>query len=148
MTSAAAEADIRRLIARYCDAVNRHDGGAWANTWATDGRWLFLGQEHVGRDDILAFWQSVMAQLDYAIMLANSALLEIAGATASGRWYTHEILRTRGEGGRVIVGIYDDTYSRIGGSWLIQSRRYHKLYEAPTDEQEQHWAYPVPQEDT
>ena len=142
MKPSTAQAEIRTLIARYCDAVNRYDGDAWSNTWAKDGSWYFLDQVHEGRDTILAFWESVMQQLDFAIMLANSAIIEIDGDTATGRWYTQEIVRTKGDHGRSIVGVYDDKYRRIDGAWFIQERRYHKLYEAPTDMREQHWPYP------
>jgi len=141
MGNPADELAIRGLIGRYCDAVNRYNAHDWANTWAADGRWYFLDGVHEGRDAILAFWQSIMAQLDFAVMLANSAVLEIDGDEARGRWYTQEIVRTRGEQGRSIVGIYDDSYTRHSGQWLIQSRRYHKLYEAPTDAGERHMPY-------
>ena len=80
---------------------------------------------------------------DFAIMLANSAVIDIDGDRATGRWYTREIVRTRGEHGRAIVGLYDDQYGKVGGEWLIRERRYHKLYEVPTDAREQHWPYPV-----
>lgn len=136
------ELAIRALIARYCDAVNRYDGKAWAATWAEDGQWHFLQQVHEGRDAILAFWSSVMEQLDFAIMLANSAVIDIDGKQATGRWYTQEVVRTRGEQGRAIVGLYRDRYSKTDGAWLIQERRYHKLYEVPTDTREQHWPSP------
>lgn len=135
------EAAIRNLVARYCDAVNRHDGDAWAATWAADGRWYFLDQVHTGRAEILAFWESVMAMLDFAIMQAGNGIIEVDGERARGRWTTQEIVRTRGEHGRAIVGIYDDTYTRSEGQWLIASRRYHKLYEVPTDSREVHMPY-------
>ena len=145
MTDASADAAIRNLIARYCDAVNRYDGEAWAATWAEDARWHFLGGVHEGRDTILAFWSSVMLQLDFAIMLANSALLNIDGEQATGRWYTQEVVRTKGEHGRSIIGVYDDEYACVKGEWLIQSRRYHKLYEVPTDSRETHMPYLPPE---
>ncbi len=136
------ELAIRTLVARYCDAVNRYDGEAWAATWAEDGQWFFLDQVHEGRDTILAFWSSVMAQLEFAVMLANSAVIQVDGERATGRWYTQEVVRTRGEHGRSIVGLYDDHYTRKSGQWFIQSRRYHKLYEVPTDAREVHRPYP------
>lgn len=141
MNNAHAELEIRALVARYCDGVNRYDAQAWASTWAKDGKWLFLAQEHRGREAIVTFWSSVMAQLEFAIMLANSAVISIDGDHATGRWYTQELVRTRGEHGRSIVGMYDDCYSKTSGEWLIQSRQYHKLYEAPTDPAEIHSPY-------
>ena len=61
MDNSASELAIRSLVARYCDAVNRYDAKAWASTWAEDGTWLFLAQEHQGREAIAAFWSSVVA---------------------------------------------------------------------------------------
>jgi uncharacterized protein (TIGR02246 family) len=136
------ESAIRALVARYCDAVNRYDARGWGDTWAPDGQWLFLQQVHEGRASIVEFWTSVMEQLDFAVMLANSALIHVECERATGRWYTQEIVRTKGEQGRSIVGVYDDHYRRVEGQWLIQSRRYHKLYEAPTDSREVHYPYP------
>ena len=143
MTTIDDELAIRNLIGRYCDAVNRYDSSAWAATWALNGKWYFMDEVHEGRDSILQFWSSVMAMLDFAIMQAGSATLNIESDTASGRWYTQEIVRTRGEQGRAIVGVYDDTYTRASGEWLIASRRYHKLYESPTDDREDHFPYPT-----
>lgn len=141
-----AQSSIRALVERYCDAVNRYDAKDWAATWAPDGQWHFLGQVHTGRESIVAFWSSVMAKLDFAIMLANGAIIRCDddGERATGRWYTQEIVRTRDEPGRSIVGVYDDVYHCATGDWLIQSRRYHKLYEAPTPPGEMHWPYSGP----
>jgi hypothetical protein len=96
LSSEDAESSIRALVARYCDAVNRYDAEDWASTWAPDGQWHFLGQVHAGRESILSFWLSVMAQLDFAIMLADSAIIRCEGKHGSGRWYTREIVRTHG----------------------------------------------------
>jgi uncharacterized protein (TIGR02246 family) len=143
MTAAEDDLAIRNLIGRYCDAVNRHDAAAWSATWAEDGKWFFMDQVHEGRAQILECWSSVMDTLDFAIMQAGTATLNIDGDVAQGRWYTQEIVRSRGEQGRAIVGVYDDTYTRSEGGWLIASRHYHKLYEAPTDFGEQHFPYPT-----
>ncbi len=90
LSSEDAESSIRALVARYCDAED------WASTWAPDGQWHFLGQVHAGRESILSFWLSVMAQLDFAIMLADSAIIRCEGKHGSGRWYTREVVHTRG----------------------------------------------------
>jgi uncharacterized protein (TIGR02246 family) len=143
MASVNDELAIRNLIGRYCDAVNRYDAATWTATWSADGKWYFLDQVHEGREVILQFWTAVMESLEFAIMQAGTATLTIDDDRARGRWYTQEIVKTKGERGRTIVGIYDDTYSRQSGEWLIASRRYHKLYEAPTDTQEVHFPYPT-----
>jgi uncharacterized protein (TIGR02246 family) len=137
------ELAIRNLIGRYCDGVNRHDAKAWSTTWAQDGKWYFMDDVHEGREQILEHWSEVMGMLDFAIMQAGTATLNVDGDSASGRWYTHEIVRTKGAQGRAIVGVYDDTYTRVDGQWLIASRRYHKLYEVPTDYGETHFPYPT-----
>lgn len=56
-----------------------------------------------------------MEQLDFAIMLSNSALIHVDGERATGRWHPQKIIRTRGEHGRSILGVYDDNYSRATG---------------------------------
>ncbi|MDX1734542.1 MAG: hypothetical protein R3228_09245 [Halioglobus sp.] len=43
---------------------------------------------------------------------------------------------------RYCDGVYDDNDTRATGHWMIQSRRYQKLYGEPTDAREAHFPYP------
>ena len=127
------ELGLRNLMARYVDAVNRYDPEAWIDTWAQDSSWNLLGNPVVGRDNILALWQQMMATFEYALLLPSSCLFDVDGDTASGHWYLHEYSRDL-EGNRsTIVSRYDDTYVKQDGRWLFASREYAFIYNGPPD---------------
>lgn len=127
------EIDLRNLMARYIDAVNRRDGEAWAATWAEDASWDLLGTEVVGRANIVGLWQQMMGGFEFALMMPSSCLLEIDGDQASGHWYLQEYTRDLEGNSGTVLSRYLDTYSRIDGQWLYQSRRYSFIYHGPAD---------------
>lgn len=122
---------LRNLMARYIDAVNRGDGDAWIATWAADASWDLLGNEVSGRDNILALWQQMMAGFEFVLMLPGSSLFEVDGERASGHWYLQEFTRDRDGRGVSVVSRYRDSYARVDGQWLYQSRAYHIIYSGP-----------------
>lgn len=124
---------LRNLMARYVDAVNRYDGDAWIATWAEDASWNLMGSPVQGRDAIRALWEQMMASFEFAIMFPNSCLFEINGDSASGHWYLHEYGRDHEGNASVILSRYRDTYTRVDGQWLYQSRDYDFIYNGPAD---------------
>ena len=78
------ELELRNLMARYVDAVNRYDPEAWIATWAEDGSWNLLGNPVQGRDNILALWEQMMATFEFALLLPSSCLFEVDGDSAKG----------------------------------------------------------------
>jgi ketosteroid isomerase-like protein len=128
------EMAIRALVARYADGVNRYDAKTWESTWAPQGEWILRqGDPRVGREAIVAFWDSVMASLKFAIMIPGSAEISIQGQQATGRWYMTEVVEEKQGQGAHIVGVYNDHYLKIDQQWYFQSRQYHMLYENPTN---------------
>ena len=63
------ELALNKLMARYVDAANRRDGAAWSSTWAEDGRWLLMGMEISGRENILGLWQQVLEGFEFALLM-------------------------------------------------------------------------------
>tara|TARA_R110002049_G_scaffold134756_3_gene294274 strand:- start:933 stop:1367 length:435 start_codon:yes stop_codon:yes gene_type:complete len=124
---------LRNLMARYIDAVNRNDADAWIATWAEDGEWNLMGEPVSGRSNVLAMWQQMMGNFDFAVMMPSSCLFTVDGDTASGHWYLHEYLRDQQGTGITILSRYLDTYTRQGGQWLYQSRVYNIIYNGPAD---------------
>jgi ketosteroid isomerase-like protein len=127
------EIALRNLMARYVDAVNRRDGAAWAATWAEDGSWDLLGTAINGRDNIVGLWQQMMSGFEFAIMMPSSCLFEIDGDQASGHWYLQEYTRDLEGHSTTVLSRYQDSYSRVDGQWLYQSRAYHFLYQGSAD---------------
>ncbi len=127
------ELALRRLSARYIDAVNRRDGEDWIRCWSEDGRWSLLGNSVSGRGDILGFWQQLMAGFDFVLMLPGSSLFDINGERAEGHCYLQEHSRDSNGQAASIIGRYRDVYRRTDGQWLFEQRDYTLLYSGPAD---------------
>jgi uncharacterized protein (TIGR02246 family) len=127
------EIAIRDLVARYADAVNRSDGNDWGATWAEDGLWSLMGMESQGRENIVQFWLGAMAGFKFAIHMNGSGALNIAGDSATGRWYLTEYTCDLEGNAATILGVYDDQYIKTDGSWLFKERLYQVMYMGPAD---------------
>ncbi len=127
------EQALRNLMARYVDAANRRDGDAWAQTWTEDGCWDLVGMKVEGRENILGLWQQVVQGFEFAILMPSSCLFEINGDTATGHWYLQEYTRDLQGEKMAALSRYTDTYRKVDGQWLYQSRRYDFIYRGPGD---------------
>lgn len=127
---AATESALRQLIAQYSDAVIRNDPEAWIATWADDGRWsLSPGTWIEGRDAILTTWTGAMKGLKWVVHTPGVCLFEVDEheGTANGRVTIEERFeRTRGGRGGILA-TYHDTYRRVHGQWLFDSRELHVI---------------------
>ncbi len=128
-----AEIDIRTLVSRYSDAVVRRDRVAWVDTWAVGGVWRLLGMEAKGREAIGALWERLISVYAEIVQIPNSAILEIDGTRATGRWYISEFGKLANGSSMMTIGVYHDEYTRADGSWLFASRRFDALYGSPED---------------
>lgn len=124
---------LRELMARYVDAVNRKDEPAWAATWTEDATWNLLGTEVMGRDNIVSLWQQMMTGFEFAVMMPSSGLFEISGDSARGHWYLQEHTRDLEGTASTILSRYLDSYRKVDGHWLYQTRRYELIYHGPAD---------------
>jgi ketosteroid isomerase-like protein len=127
------ELALRGLMDRYIDAVARRDGAAWSATWAEDASWGLMGQEVTGRDNVLALWQQMVSGFEFAIMMPSSGMFEVDGDSARGHWYLQEFTRDLEGNAASILSRYRDTYTRVDGQWLYQSRHYDVMYFGPAD---------------
>ncbi len=124
---------LQRLMGRYVDAANRRDAEQWISTWAPDGRWSLMGMGVEGREQILGFWQQVLAGFEFAILMPSSRSYSIDGDTATGHWYLQEFTRDLKGERMFALSRYTDAYRRIEGEWLFQSREYQFLYQGAPD---------------
>jgi ketosteroid isomerase-like protein len=125
------ELEIRALVARYADAVNRRSPDDWAATWAEDGVWdLSYRDPFVGIDDVLANWLVIMDGYPFAIQIVHNGHLHITGETAVGRWYLEEKLQSKDGKGRATVGVYHDEYKKVDGAWRFARRKYAIIYDS------------------
>ena len=132
-----AELRIRSLVARYSDGVNRRDAAAWGDTWAKAGCWKILGKTVTGREEIVAHWAGLMDTLDFVLQQTTCGLVEFpppAGteASATGRWYIHEISKRPGRDS-TLFGCYHDTYVHEDGAWRFSERRLDIIFASPQE---------------
>ena len=130
---AADELAIRNLVARYSDAVNRRDAGAWGATWADNGEWLLMGQSTRGRDNIVAFWEKLMQGFPFVMQLVHSGTVEVDGDRGLGRLYLTEISKSPDGTAGSSVGVYHDRFVREQGEWRFAQRQFNLLYMGPPD---------------
>ncbi|MBM3778707.1 MAG: nuclear transport factor 2 family protein [Acidimicrobiia bacterium] len=125
---------LRQVAERYVDAVNRFDGEAWGGTFAPDGEWHLGSRVHKGRDQAVGAWSGIMKGIPNIFMHVYSGVIdEVAGDTASGRWYMGEYLNLANGTQTVNHICYSDTYVRIGGQWYIQVRKHGSMYSGKAD---------------
>ncbi len=128
------ELAVRTLVARYADAVCRHDVPAWRATWAEDGEWELLGQTLRGREEAVAYYERVVSGLEAVVQHAHGGIIEFESVdAASGRWSITEHARMESGVPLFTVGLYEDDYVRVDGQWLFSRRVFRSLYIGPPD---------------
>lgn len=129
---------ICNLVYKYSDAATHHDRLAWASTWHENGMWR-LGDERefVGREAIVAGWESAMRRFTSVVQLVGQGTVHDAANGASdsrtGRWYVHEYFRRVDGNAGMMLGHYDDTYERVDDAWCFRERQLTTHYKGPTD---------------
>lgn len=129
-----ADVEIRALVARYCHAIAHRDDDAWAETFAKDGEWVVLGQTARGRDEALALYRKLVASFSWITQVATNGIVEVQGATATGRWLIAEYLQRNDGVPGINMGLYRDTYRRCeDGRWRFARRVFTPRYIGSAD---------------
>jgi hypothetical protein len=123
------ELAIRRLQARYSDAVNRRDALAMENTWMKESVWVFLGNPIEGREKIMSVWNHAMDGFPQILQLYFLAGLKIENDSASGRWYIQEMVINRKGKSLQFLGVYNDTYVKTETGWQFKMRRFDLIHQ-------------------
>lgn len=123
---------IRALVEAYADAVFRHDGDQWINTWAPgpepEPTWNLLGNALTGRETILGAWKHAMGDFSLTGFFCTPGMIYAEGDKGESRIWVQEILKPKNGGDvRRIIGRYDDSYVKIDGRWYIARRDYQIL---------------------
>lgn len=127
------ELAIRALIERYADAVNRRYAEDFSALWSDDGVWEVFGQRITGRDALVAAWTAAMRSFAFVFHVAHSAVIQVEGDGARGRWtISEQLVDLRGAPG-LLLALYHDEYRRESGAWRIAERRLQPLYQGPPD---------------
>jgi ketosteroid isomerase-like protein len=130
----AAELEIRKLVARYANAVTAVDGDAWVDTWTEDGSWTIGGATSTGHEALRATWTQLIGFFDIVVQLPQHALIDISGDRGTGRWSVIEMGRTK-DGGppNITLGNYTDAYRREKVGWKFAERQFDFTYSGAAD---------------
>lgn len=117
-----AESGVRRLHARYADAVFRKDYESFADCFAEDAEWHVGGSSMRGRAEAVAFLKSKMELFHWVIMTFRTPILEVGDGVASGRTYVTENNAFKdGRPGNSVATYYERFVLQEHGIWR---RRY------------------------
>lgn len=122
----AAERAIGRSLSDYCDRVDRRDTEGILALFAPDGAYdLGFGRVFRGPDELRGLFSRTEVYRATSHHVSNVVVDVDTGAgtaTARSTLYAYHVRRADETEARV-WGQYHDTYVRIGGAWLVASRR-------------------------
>jgi ketosteroid isomerase-like protein len=113
----AAEAGIRRLYARYADAVFRKDFYAFADCFTEDAVWEIAGLSLRGRREITDFLQDRTSDSRFVLLTFRSPILEVGNGTATGRTYVTEINARKSAPPMHTIATYFERFVEQNGVW-------------------------------
>jgi AcrR family transcriptional regulator len=124
--SPATDAALRHLVSGSCDHVNRGDVIALAKAWVDDATWNPAGEDIVGRANITAAYEQMLAEVEWVIQSAPLMVFEVdeEEGTGTGRVTVQERLKKlKSTKASSTLATYHDHYVRRGGTWLFSARR-------------------------
>lgn len=129
------EMSIRDLVARFANACSPPNYDAFARLWLpgeeNSPSWSLSAPYATsvsGIDGIVALLQRLLGTRDFFVQFAHSGVVEIDGASATGRWIMHEVAKGPGKTYYNNYAIYDDEYTKLDGKWYFQSRSYTYMF--------------------
>jgi ketosteroid isomerase-like protein len=125
------KAKIQEVIVRYGDSVNRRDWAALAAVFTPDAIWEIDGTPRVRYEgaEVVPGIQGLVDAMTYLFHVFAPSLIEIDGDAATARTALQET--GEADAGRyteqksriVAYVIYNDTFRKVSGKWLMARRR-------------------------
>lgn len=126
-----AEAQLRSLVNRYADGINRADFTDVGQCWAPNGVWTVPAPFNIsqtGRDTITAHLTERRKTVDIVVMTVGSVVaLEVTQDRILGRTTIEEQGRRNAEHGVHVLGLYDDELVKIDDRWYFAHRTLNLL---------------------
>ena len=114
--------EIRRLVYRYCDAVDRRDLGQLVSLYRPDVR---LGSHGEGPEACKAFFAESLSEIGMAVLMVANHLVDFDDVdNATGTVWAHGFIDDHGEGFIQQLIKYEDRYVRFDGRWYFTRRRH------------------------
>ena len=126
--------EIEALRGEFTDAAMQRDYDRLASLFTPGGalRMPNVPAELIGQEQIRAFGRRVPEVVDFLVQNTHPGSIQLAGDTASGRAYMHEVGRGRDGRSGLNYAIYHDRYQRTGDGWKFTERVYEVRYEDTT----------------
>ena len=132
--TAVLEAAVRRLHARYIDAVWRKDANAFGECFTGEARWLIGGQVVDGRAAIVSTIESIFARANRIFLEFGPPLVDPLGpAHVTARTYVTERVSWRDGPANMNLGCYFDHVVERDGVWRFDWRLFQLFYSGPPD---------------
>lgn len=120
---------IRNLVAAYAAAVGARDLDSWKATWSPTGLWQIGETRIAGIDAITSFMAGALARFPHLTQTAFAGLVvEGADGRPTGVWPVLEIQHASETDERMVIGRYEDVYTKELGRWQFAERRFTALY--------------------
>ena len=129
--------EIRNLKAEYAAACDdNYDPDRIAALFIEDATWESQGLGRFeGREAIREFFRGISSHFVFALHYGLNPSIEVAGDTASARWYLF-MPCTVGEGNQAMwrAGIDDEEYVRVDGRWMYKSKKSAPIFSTTFEE--------------
>lgn len=130
---------IHELHARYTDAFFRKSEEDYRQCWTADGEWIAFGRSTAGREEIVAFWRTLMKDRHRIWHAPQAVIVDVQGDRATGRVYVGETVTATNGTPRTVLGIYHDRYALDGDRWRFARRWWSLAYLGPADMSGRYW---------
>ena len=123
--------EIEALRGEFTDAAMQRDYDRLASLFTPGGalRMPNIPAELIGQEQIRAFGRRVPEVVDFLVQNTHPGSIQLAGDTAAGRAYMHEVGRGRDGRSGLNYAIYHDRYQRTSDGWKFTERVYEVRYE-------------------
>jgi len=122
--------EVEALRGEFTDAAMMRDYDRVAALFTPDGalRMPDVPAELQGWDEIRAWGELVPDRLEFFVQTTHPGVIRLAGDTATGRAYMHEVIRLRDGRSVLNYAIYHDRYRRTPDGWRFTERVYEIRY--------------------
>jgi uncharacterized protein (TIGR02246 family) len=125
------DAAIRNLVATYANAVGARDLDTWQSTWSPDAVWHVGGKVLEGREDVVGFMSGALDRFSNLLQTVFSGIVEEREGGITGTWHVLEVQHVSETDERLLIGRYEDVYTKRDGQWRFAERRFTSLYRGP-----------------
>jgi ketosteroid isomerase-like protein len=112
--------EIRRVLAKYCRAIDDRDFQALGAIWTPDARLLIGRRTFEGRDAIVAVIREAGSRSAPGAHASHNVEISLAGPRAEA---TSEYLAFSSDRQLDTAGRYTDEFVKVDGEWFLSQRR-------------------------